>query len=94
MQFDVSKQARLFMDDIPITISVPEFGEIVYGLGRSGSYEAVKAGGAIPIVNVQGKMRVPWRVGLRRLAGDDSAVLDELTKDFISKLRKRQKKAA
>jgi hypothetical protein len=30
------------LDDVPITTSVPEFGEIVYGLGRSGSYEAAK----------------------------------------------------
>jgi hypothetical protein len=82
------------IDDAPITTSVPEYGAIVYGLGRGGSYAAAKAGGAIPTVNVQGKKRVPWRVGLRKLAGDDAAVLDELSRDFISKLRKRQKKAA
>jgi hypothetical protein len=82
------------IDDVPITTSVPEYGEIVYGLGRCGSYEAAKPGGLIPFIEVQNKKRVPWRIGLRKIAGDDSAVLEELTKDFISKLRHRREKAA
>ena len=75
-------------DDVPITTSVPVYGEIVYGLGRYGSYEAAKPGGVIPTIAVQNKKRVPWRVGLRKIAGNDIELLDALTKDFVAKYRK------
>jgi hypothetical protein len=81
------------MDSPSITMSVPEFGYGVYGLGRNASYEAAKRG-VIPTVCVQGKVKVVWRPELRRLAGDDPAVFEAMVKDFLSKLRKRQKKAA
>jgi len=72
--------------ELPITVSVPVFGEIVYGLGRNGSYEAAKAG-VISTKAVQGKLRVVTRAELRRLAGDDPLVLQALTKDFLAKLK-------
>jgi hypothetical protein len=75
-------------DDMPITISVPVYGQIVFGLGRYGSYEAAKPGGKIPIIEVQNKKRVPWRVGLRQIAGNDAELLDALTTDFVAKYRK------
>jgi hypothetical protein len=74
--------------ELPLTESVPVFGEIVWGLGRNPSYEAAKAG-VIPTIEVRGKKRVPVRVALRRLAGDDPTILEALTKDFLSKLRRR-----
>lgn len=79
--------------DIPVTVSVPEYGEAALGLGRNPSYAAAIAG-VIPTVEVQGKKRVPLRVALLRLAGDDPALLEAVTKDFLLKLRKCQKKAA
>jgi hypothetical protein len=75
-------------DDVPITTSVPVYGEIVYGLGRYGSYEAAKPGGQIPTIQVRNKKRVPWRIGLRKLAGDDAQLLEAMTKDFVAKYRK------
>ena len=40
------------------TMSVPEAGRIYYGLGRNGSYEAVRRGD-IPVIRVGGLLRVP-----------------------------------
>jgi hypothetical protein len=71
--------------DLPITTSVPVYGLIALGLHRNGSYEAAKAG-IIPVIEVQGKKRVPVRVALRKLAGDDPEVLKAIVDDFASKL--------
>jgi hypothetical protein len=81
------------MDDVPILMPVPLYGEIVHDLGRSGSYIAAKRG-VIPTVEVQGKLQVPWRIGLKKLAGDDQSVLEALTADFLNKLLKLQARAA
>ena len=40
------------------TMSVPEAGRIYFGLGRNGSYEAVRRGD-IPVIPVGGLLRVP-----------------------------------
>jgi hypothetical protein len=82
------------IESAPLTVSVPEYGDAVLGLGRNGSYEAAKAG-VIPTVPVQGKLRVPWRIGLRKLAGNDDAVLEAMTRDFLAKLKQlKQRKVA
>ena len=70
--------------DLPITTSVPDYGFIALGLQRNGSYEAAKAG-IFPVVEVQGKKRVPVRAALRKLAGDDPEVLKAVVDDFASK---------
>jgi hypothetical protein len=79
--------------DLPITISVPDYGLIALGLQRSGSYEAATAG-IIPVIEVQGKKRVPVRAALRKLAGDDPEVLKAIVNDFASKLFQLKGKAA
>jgi hypothetical protein len=72
--------------DLPITISVPDYGLIAFELGRSGSYEAAKANAEnFPVIEVQGKKRVPVRVALRKLAGGDPEVLKAVTEDFASR---------
>jgi hypothetical protein len=73
--------------EIPVTVSVPEYGKAALGLSRSGSYAAANAG-AFETVDVQGKKRVPVRKNLRKLTGDDPAVLEAVTRDFLSKLRR------
>jgi hypothetical protein len=50
-------------DELPVlpkTMSVPEAGKLYYGLGRNGSYDAVKRGD-IPVVKVGKLLRVPVR---------------------------------
>ena len=77
--------------EIPITASVPEFGLIALGLNRAGSYEAAKSKedgkipAVIPVIEVQGKKRVPVRVGLARLAGGDPEILKAMIADFAAK---------
>jgi hypothetical protein len=81
------------LDDVPITTDVVTFGKAVYGLGRNGSYQAAKRG-VFGTITVQGRLRVPVRAELKKLAGDDPTVLEATTRDFLSKLRKRAKRAA
>ncbi len=72
--------------DLPISVSVPDFCLIVFDLGRSASYEAAKAKTeSFPIIEVQGKFRVPLRLALRRFAGDDADVLAAVTADFAAR---------
>jgi len=44
----------------PLTISVPEAGEIYFGLSKNGSYDAA-ARGDIPTIKVGKLLRVPVR---------------------------------
>jgi hypothetical protein len=73
-------------EGIPITVSVPDFGLIALGLQRNGAYEAAKAG-KIPVIEVQGKKRVPLRVALAKMAGGDAETLRAMTEDFAAKFR-------
>jgi hypothetical protein len=79
--------------DLPITISVPVYGLIALGLQKNGSYEAAKAG-KIPVIEVQGKKRVPVRIALRKIAGDDPEVLKAITADFAAKFFRLKGEAA
>jgi len=83
------------MDDqnLPMTISVPDYGLIAFDLSRSASYEAARAG-VIPVIEVQGKKRVPVRVALRKIAGDDPEVLKAVVDDFASKFCRLKSQAA
>lgn len=80
-------------DDLPITISVPVFGKLGLGLEKNGSYDAAKAG-IFPIIEVQGKKRVPVRQALRKIAGDDPEVLRAVFADFAAGLRRMKSEAA
>jgi hypothetical protein len=67
---------------------------IALGLQRNGSYEAAKVG-KIPVIEVQGKKRVPVRAALAKMAGGDPEILRALTADFAVKLsRLNAEKAA
>ena len=79
--------------NLPITVSVPEYGLIALELQRNGSYEAAKAG-VIPVIEVQGKKRVPVRAALRKLAGDDPNVLKAVVDDFALKFFRLKDHAA
>jgi len=50
----------------PLTLSVPEAGELYYGLSKNGSYDAA-ARGDIPTVRVGKLLRVPVRLMERKL---------------------------
>jgi hypothetical protein len=72
---------------IPLTMSVPQFGKLVFEISENSSYAAAERGD-IPTIEMGGKKRVPVRVALRRVAGNDPAMLDALMKDLSAKLEK------
>jgi hypothetical protein len=61
------------IDDLPLTVSVPVFGRVVYNLGRNASYDAAKLG-QIPTIQIGGVKRVPVRVALRPLIADGADI--------------------
>jgi hypothetical protein len=83
-----SRKRSLKMDQFvpPLTTSVPEHGNIMYELEKNGSYEARRSG-AFSAIEVQGKLRVPWRVELAKMAGGDQLLLEALTKNYLAKLK-------
>jgi hypothetical protein len=54
------------MEDMPLTLSVPEAGKRYFGLSRNGSYDAVGRGD-IPSVRIGKLLRVPVRALERML---------------------------
>jgi len=72
---------------VPLTMSIPQWGRLVYGIGENSSYAAADRRD-FPTIKKGGLRRVPVRAGLRQLAGDDPAVLDAMTKDLCAKLNK------
>ena len=70
---------------LPLTMPIPLFGKLVSDLGEAKSYEAAIRGD-IPTIKLGGKKRVPVRVALRRVAGDDLGILDALMRDLATKL--------
>jgi hypothetical protein len=73
---------------LPLTVSIPVYGDIAYGLSRNSSYAAARFG-VFPTVDARGKRRVPVRLALRQLAGGDEAVLETVTRDFAIKLQEK-----
>jgi excisionase family DNA binding protein len=55
------------MDDNPLTLSVPEAGQLA-GIGKNASYAAARRG-EIPVIKLGGKYRVPAAKWRRMLAG-------------------------
>jgi hypothetical protein len=56
-----------------LTLSVPEAGRIIYGLGRDASYAAAKRG-EIPVVGLGRRLRVPTYRALRDIGFSDETV--------------------
>jgi hypothetical protein len=79
---------------LPLTLTVPVFGKLAYGLSENAAYEAASRGD-IPTVDMSGRLkRVPVRVALLKIAGGDREVLKAVTKDLATKLIELQERAA
>jgi hypothetical protein len=72
---------------LPLTLAVPEYGRLVFNIGEASSYAAADRGD-IPTIEMGRLRRVPVRIALRRLAGDDVGMLEALTKDLSAKLER------
>jgi hypothetical protein len=57
-------------DEERLTMSVPEAGEVFYGLSKNASYDAAKRG-EIPTIRVGRLLRVPIHLMYRRLERAD-----------------------
>jgi hypothetical protein len=71
---------------LPLTLSVPQWGRLAFEISENPAYAAADRGD-IPTIEMGGKRRVPVRVALRQLAGDDPAVLEAVTEDLRAKLK-------
>ena len=69
-------------EDLLLTVSVPDWGRAAYGVGPYASYEAARRGD-FPTVDVACQKRVPVRLALRNLVGDDPAEIESV----IARLR-------
>jgi hypothetical protein len=70
---------------LPTTLAVPIFGKIAYGMGENTSYSAATRGD-FPTIKIGGKVRVPVRLALAKIAGGDHEILKAMTADFAAKL--------
>jgi hypothetical protein len=72
---------------LPLTMPIPLWGKLIYGIGEASSYAAADRRD-FPTIKMGGLRRVPVRAGLRQLAGDDPTVLAAMTMDLHAKLQK------
>jgi hypothetical protein len=70
---------------LPTTLPAPIFGRAAYGMGENTSYAAA-ARGDFPTIKIGGKVRVPVRLALAKMAGGDATILAAVTADFAAKL--------
>jgi hypothetical protein len=70
---------------LPTTLPVPIFGKIAYEMGENTSYAAATRGD-FPTIKIGGKVRVPVRLALAKIAGGDHEILKAMTADFAAKL--------
>lgn len=69
------------IDDLPLTVTIPVWGRIAYGIGRNASYEAAKRGD-FPMIEIGGSKRVPVRVALKTLVGEGAVDLGGILARF------------
>jgi hypothetical protein len=101
---ELTRSATMSLESLPITCSIPEFGAVVYDhKSDNPSYELAKRGD-IPVIEYGSgakvkRKRVPVRVALQQMAGNDPGTLEALARDFVAKLevvraRAKSKRAA
>jgi hypothetical protein len=83
---------------LPITMLVPELGKLLYGSGEALSYDLARRGHIITINTAEPgrkpRLRAPVRANLLRIAGNNPALLSELTADLLAKLEAEKSTAA
>lgn len=71
--------------ELPVTVAVPLYAKLTFAMSEDTAYAAAKRGD-IPTIKIGGKIRVPVRVALAKIAGGDAEVLKAMTADFAAKL--------
>ena len=70
------------IDEFPLTVNVPLWGRVAYGIGRDASYAAARSK-VFPVIEIGGVKRVPVRVALKPLVeegADLTAILARFRK--------------
>ncbi|HZR88411.1 MAG TPA: hypothetical protein VFB02_16505 [Bradyrhizobium sp.] len=80
--------------ELPVTVSVPVYARLVFGIQAEDTAYAAARRGDIPTIKIGGKVRVPVRVGLAKVAGGDPEILRAMTCDFAAKLNRMVEEAA
>jgi hypothetical protein len=75
---------------LPLTIPIPQFGQLVFRLSENAAYAAALKGEIGPIVQVGRKKAVVVRPALQRLAQGNSAALEQMTSDLLAKLTRER----
>jgi carbonic anhydrase/acetyltransferase-like protein (isoleucine patch superfamily) len=79
-------------EEIVLTASVPVFGRVAFDACPQASYAAA-ARGDFPTIRVGRKIRVPLRVALRQIVGDDPAEIDRMIARFREVVSKKKRAA-
>jgi hypothetical protein len=80
-------------ENLLLTVSVPDWGRAAYGVGPYASYEAARLG-HFPTVDVACQKRVPVRLALRKLVGDDPAEIESVLTRLSEIVGKKKRRAA
>jgi hypothetical protein len=71
--------------ELPVTVVVPLYARLVFAMSEDTAYAAARRGD-IPTIKIGGKLRVPVRVALAKVAGGDAETLRAMTADFAAQL--------
>jgi hypothetical protein len=71
---------------LPTTLPLLIFCRAAFDIGDVGAYQAQRRGD-VPTIKIGGLWKVPTRVALAKIAGNDPEILKAVTADFLAKLR-------
>jgi hypothetical protein len=74
--------------ELPVTVGVPLYAKLVFDIASEDTAYAAAKRGDIPTIKIGGKVRVPVRVALAKVAKGDPDVLKAMTADFAAKLNR------
>jgi hypothetical protein len=71
---------------LPTTLPLLTFCKAAFDIGPCSTYQAQRRGD-VPTIKIGGLWKVPVRVALAKIAGNDPEILKAVTADFMAKLR-------
>jgi hypothetical protein len=83
-----AKEGTMSDHELPVTVGVPQYARLVFGILAEDTAYAAARRGDIPTIKIGGKLRVPVRVALARVAGGDAETLRAMTADFAAQLER------
>jgi hypothetical protein len=75
--------------ELPVTVGVPLYARLVFAMSEDTAYAAARRGD-IPTITIGGKLRVPVRVALAKVAGGDAETLRAMTRTLQRSLSEKR----